>query len=114
LKLKQKLTILPVSGIRYLVKTGDTLLSIAEKTGSDIDKIISFNEIENNLIKPGQKLIIPGGKIIGLPNKSTKNRTKARSYSVAKKQTLKISTNKLSKIFIRPSVGRATSPYGRR
>ncbi|MFA9398867.1 MAG: SPOCS domain-containing protein [Clostridiaceae bacterium] len=49
------------SFILYKVENGDTLWNIAKKYYTTIDEIAIVNEIENNgIIKPGEKLIIPG------------------------------------------------------
>ena len=46
--------------ISYTVKRGDTLLSIARRYGSTVEKIVQANNIANpNLILPGTVLIIP-------------------------------------------------------
>ena len=48
------------SGKTYVVEVGDSLEKIAQKFGTTTEKIIAGNEIANpNLIRPGQKLIIP-------------------------------------------------------
>ncbi|MDD2807385.1 MAG: peptidoglycan DD-metalloendopeptidase family protein [Patescibacteria group bacterium] len=61
-----KLTILPVSGVRHKVARGETVASIAKKYGIDIDKILDYNKLASaNDIKIGESLMIPGGaKII--------------------------------------------------
>jgi LysM repeat protein len=44
----------------YVVEVGDSLGKIAQKFGTTTEKIIARNELANpNLIRPGQKLIIP-------------------------------------------------------
>lgn len=61
LKAGQKLDILPISGVAYTVKQGDTPGGIASRYGSDAEQIISFNNAEVKGIRPGQKIIIPDG-----------------------------------------------------
>lgn len=59
----QKLVVLPVSGVLYIIREGDTLSEIAETYHAEIKDIISFNELSNiNDIFIGDILIIPGGK----------------------------------------------------
>ena len=43
----------------YTVSNGDTLYGIAKKFGISVDKLKEVNQLENNLLKIGQKLIIP-------------------------------------------------------
>lgn len=49
----------------YVVQHGDTLWKIAKKYASTIDDLVKLNSIENiDIIKAGNKLIIPGRAII--------------------------------------------------
>ena len=43
----------------YIVSAGDTLYSIAKKFGIDISKLKDVNNLTNNMLSIGQKLIIP-------------------------------------------------------
>mgnify|MGYP005844013151 FL=1 len=68
----QKLTILPVSGVLYTVKEGDTLSGIASAFGVESDKITSANALSNaDLMSVGQKLVIPGAKAVWRPPEPT-------------------------------------------
>jgi LysM repeat protein len=60
----QELVILPISGVRHLVKKGDTISSIAQKYKAPIEEIIAFNNFsdDKSLIE-GQELIIPDGQL---------------------------------------------------
>lgn len=62
LRVGQSLTILPVTGVRYVIKTGDTLVSIAKKLNADSNEIKSFNGIEGDLAV-GDEIIVPDGEI---------------------------------------------------
>lgn len=58
---KQLLTYASTSGTVYIVKSGDTLWSIAQKYNVTVQQIVTANNITNaNLIRVGQSLIIPG------------------------------------------------------
>jgi surface antigen/LysM repeat protein len=58
-----KIFILPVAGLTYLVKNGDTIESIATKYKSDEAKIISFNNLlANGELTVGQEIVIPDGQ----------------------------------------------------
>ncbi len=59
----QTLAILPVSGVRHIVKKGDTLASIIKKYGGDIDEIINYNGLEEETLAVGDVITIPGGEI---------------------------------------------------
>ena len=62
LKLGQKLTIPPVSGVIYHVKAGDTISAISQKYKAKAEEIISFNELSGEAdIFVGDILIIPNG-----------------------------------------------------
>ncbi len=82
IKPNQELIILPVSGVRYTVKKGDTLASIAKKYDVDELDIKSFNNIVDDL-KIGQKLIVPGGDKIIKKEVAAKAK-KARAAKIAK------------------------------
>lgn len=50
-----------VSGKRYVVQPGDTLVKIAEQFGVTVDAIVKANNLSNpDLLQVGQELIIPG------------------------------------------------------
>ncbi|MDO8552473.1 MAG: M23 family metallopeptidase [bacterium] len=63
LKVGQMLVILPITGVRYTVKSGDTLASIAKKFDADAVDIANFNGLDEGMIIAGMKLIIPDGEI---------------------------------------------------
>ncbi len=53
--------VLPIDEIRspryYVVRPGDTILSIADRYGLELEDILSLNKLENpNIIYPGQIL----------------------------------------------------------
>lgn len=63
---RQVLVILPVRGVYYKVKKGDTIRKIAKKFGVRPQAIETFpgNHLELPFVlQPGQKLIIPGGRL---------------------------------------------------
>jgi surface antigen len=63
----QDLTILPVSGIVYSVKEGDTADSLASTYSANAAQILSFNNSEVTGLKPGMKIIIPDGVKVDTP-----------------------------------------------
>ena len=63
LKTGQVLAILPVSGLKYTIKKGDTIKAIATKYGGDAEEIISFNNLDSSgTLTAGDEIIIPGGQ----------------------------------------------------
>ncbi len=61
----QTLVILPISGVRYVVKDSkDTLKSIAKKYKADVDEVARFNGItEDSKLAVGDTIIIPDGEM---------------------------------------------------
>lgn len=57
----QNLTILPVTGLVYTVKEGDTADTLAKAYQANAAQILSFNNAEVKGLTPGEKIIIPDG-----------------------------------------------------
>jgi len=107
IKIGQKLTILPVTGVRHTIKKGDSLSKIAAQYDAEIEDILIFNGISKiDVLKQGDILIIPNGVI----KVST---SKASSSSKVSTSTTS-STSIVAGYYIRPAVGSITSPYGSR
>lgn len=65
----QALVILPVAGVRHIVKKGDTLSTIAKKYSGKEEEILTYNQIEdNNDLVVGEVLVVPGGTIKVIPS----------------------------------------------
>ena len=59
---------LPDSGkVKYVIRAGDTLWSIANQFSTTVDEIKKINNLSNNLISVGQELIIRGNGVIPTP-----------------------------------------------
>ncbi|MES2953278.1 MAG: M23 family metallopeptidase [Patescibacteria group bacterium] len=59
----QTLVILPVSGITYTVKKGDTLDSIAKRLKGDAEEIADFNGIpRTHTLAVGDEIVVPDGE----------------------------------------------------
>lgn len=57
------LFILPVTGVKYKVQSGDNIDSIASKFKADKDKIIAFNSLPaNGDLEEGEEIVIPDGQ----------------------------------------------------
>jgi len=66
----QNLVILPIAGVRHVVKKGDTIASISKKYEGNEAEILSYNELASaEEITVGDTLIIPGGAIHAAPVK---------------------------------------------
>ena len=58
----QELIILPITGVRYEVKKGDTLASIAKKYEGDLEEIANYNELATDAsLAVGDVVLIPNG-----------------------------------------------------
>jgi LysM repeat protein len=69
------LIILPVTGVKHIVKNGDTIDSIAKKYKGDVDEILSFNNIEGSSgvkLKIGMEIIIPNAEVAEVVTSSGK------------------------------------------
>ncbi len=73
LKVGQTLTILPVPGVKYTVKRGDTLESIVKKYGGDKIEIMNRNGLESEKLAAGTEIIIPDGELRTVAPKPTKS-----------------------------------------
>ncbi len=59
----QELIILPISGLKHTVKTGETFVTIAKKYKADAHEISLFNGIEEDeVLAAGTEIIIPNGE----------------------------------------------------
>ena len=63
IKTGQVLVILPISGIQYEVKKGDTIKSLATKFKSDESDIVAFNDLAGNSLTIGDTIIIPDAEV---------------------------------------------------
>jgi peptidoglycan endopeptidase LytE len=88
IKVGQKLLVPPIDGILHRVGEGESIRDLAARYGSDTLAIIKTNAItEPHLLKLGQELLIPGGKIPNEPPTAPAEPTPA-PYTVADGDTL--------------------------
>ena len=103
----QKLNILPMTGVKHIVKSGDTISGIANKYEADAGDILIFNDIlEGGVLKQGDIIFVPNGIIKPVVLKSTS--TSPSNY------TPPSNTKVQSGYYMRPAPGIVTSPYGSR
>jgi murein DD-endopeptidase MepM/ murein hydrolase activator NlpD len=57
----EQLIIMPIDGIPYTVKQGDTLESIAKHFNSDAIDIGDYNDVDDSTLVVGSQISIPGG-----------------------------------------------------
>lgn len=104
----QKLIILPVSGIQYTVKSGDTVKSIAKKHKGDIQEILTFNGLaDNSDLKAGDTIIIPDGEVSTTPktSKIVKSKGSAVTKNINESSTgSSLGAQSLSSYFVRPVI----------
>lgn len=66
-----RLVILPIVGVRHLVKKNDSISTIAKKYDSDVSEILSYNQLASaDGLVVGNELIIPGGSLHSAPVKA--------------------------------------------
>jgi LysM repeat protein len=74
LKEGEELVILPIPGVPYTVKSGDSLASIAKRYGGDPTEIANYNGIDDTTLAVGDQIIIPNGEVPAsatvVPNKN--------------------------------------------
>ncbi len=57
------LVILPIPGVQYKIKKGDTIASIAKTYSGDADEILAYNQLSGSELQAGVTIIIPGGTV---------------------------------------------------
>ncbi|MBU4580393.1 LysM peptidoglycan-binding domain-containing protein [Patescibacteria group bacterium] len=63
-----KLVILPVSGVRHVIKKNETLASITKKYSANKEEILAYNSLkEEDILETDSILIIPDGKMPAPP-----------------------------------------------
>lgn len=106
----QKLNILPVTGVKHVVKSGDTISKIADKYDADLEDIMIFNDIsKGDSLKKGDIIFVPNGII-----KTVVVKTKTSSGSSSSSSNSNSNTKAPSGYYLRPAPGLITSPYGSR
>jgi lipoprotein NlpD len=91
-----QLTILPVAGIEYTVRSGDTLASIAKRYNGDPTDIGSYNGVDDATLVPGTQIIIPDAEagvsgssgIASADNGNSSPRTGSKSKRIASTRVL--------------------------
>lgn len=75
-------------GFWYTVENGDTLSAIGRKAKTDVASIVKANKLKSSLIKPGQKLWLPGVSSVGAdPLAGLARRTETKAPVAAQPKT---------------------------
>jgi LysM repeat protein len=81
----QTLVILPIVGVRHVVKEGDTLASIAKKYEGNADEILSYNQLATaDDLTVGSTIIIPGGNMHTAPVQQTTKKSSSAKGTAPK------------------------------
>jgi LysM repeat protein len=79
----------PVAQSSYVVRKGDSLSEIADRTGVSVPQLRSANGLRGNLINAGQKLRIPSaGKVASMASKNDVVAANASTHRVNRGDTL--------------------------
>ncbi|MBI2462952.1 MAG: peptidoglycan DD-metalloendopeptidase family protein [Candidatus Spechtbacteria bacterium] len=90
----QELSILPVSGVSYQVKSGDTLLSISKQFNGNASAVIAYNKLASSGdLSAGETIIIPDGE---MPK---------RQYALASSRVYTYGGQDLGGYFLKPAAG---------
>lgn len=66
------LVILPISGVKHMVKKGDTAQSLAKKYKGDLEEILAYNNLQQgDILVVGSVVIIPDGEVLPAPVSSS-------------------------------------------
>lgn len=108
-KVGQKLNILPVTGVKHIVKKGDTVSKIATKYDTEIEDVLIYNGLDkSDGLKQGDIIFVPNGII--KPAVVSKPATSSSGIS----NTISSNTKAPTGYYLRPVPGPITSKYGSR
>jgi LysM repeat protein len=73
----QTLVILPITGIQYKIKSGDTLKSVVQKYKADLQEVMDYNGLsEESVLKVGDIITIPDAEIVPVITPAKSNASK--------------------------------------
>ena len=76
----QTLVILPISGIQHVVKSGDTLQSIAKLHKGDLDEVLQYNNLaKNSKLAIGDVIVVPDGEVVSISSGSKSGTSGSKS-----------------------------------
>lgn len=99
----QSLIILPISGVKHIVKNGGTIKDIADIYGADAREIALFNGLAEDVkLKAGDEIIVPHAEI---KHEDSEDKPKSKAKTYAKAGTSKTSAISTSGYFSNPAPG---------
>lgn len=105
----QELLILPITGVRHVVKKGDTVSSIAKKYGGDAEDIAGYNGVGiGDSLALGDIVIIPDGEVSAIT--STPSSSGKKTTSVIAKSSASGATSS-NGYYIKPTNGKLTQGF---
>lgn len=99
-----KLRILPITGIRHTIKKGDTFAKIAKLYKAEAKDIGIFNDLKEDELVIGKKILVPNGTKQTIVKKPTVSKSAAKISS----------STSANGYYIRPTTGPVTSKFGPR
>ena len=111
IKVGQELRVLPIDGVLYTVKRGDTLIAISQKYKTNQEQVIDFNDLlADGSLKEGVELILPGGimafsETAAAKKPITQARATVNKTVSAVKRATKLAFEAAEKFFIIPVSG---------
>ncbi len=107
-KAGQELIILPVTGVRHVVKKGDTISSIAKKYGGDAEDIAGYNGVGiADALAIGDTVIIPDGEVSAVTTSASSGK-KSTSVIAKTSSSGPVSSNGY---YIKPTAGKLTQGF---
>jgi LysM repeat protein len=99
----QTLVILPVSGVKHIVKNGGTIKDVADIYSADTREIALFNGLtEDTQLKAGDEIIVPHAEI---KHEDTQTKSTSKAKTITKSGTVKSSAVSNSGYFTNPAPG---------
>lgn len=99
----KKLKILPVTGVKHIVKSGDTISKIADKYDAELEDTLVFNGITKDYS-------LKANEIIFVPNGIIKAVSSPKATTSSKNTTVSSNAEAPSGYYMRPVSGIITSP----
>ena len=95
----KELRILPVDGIVYKIKSGDSIKSLSEKYQANLERLISYNKLKDGEeLKEGVEIVIPGGILPEEERPDYNPRSKVFSNYVASKPRSSLESGGISSV----------------